>query len=112
MRKRNAKRKGSRFPKRRDPAYCAWIRTLHCEAQDGAWIDGCRPCAGAIECAHVVSRGAGGADFGNCVPLCRSHHRQQHDFGIKTFQRMYGLYLPDIAAALALAYDPEEPPVW
>ena len=27
---KNAKRRGSRFPHRRDPEYCAWIRTLDC----------------------------------------------------------------------------------
>ena len=94
---RNAKRKGSRFPKRRDPAYCAWIRTLPCTA-DTAW------CSGRIECAHVVSRGAGGDDRGNTVPLCLRHHREQHSIGIRSFEQSFRFDLAAIAADLAGRY--------
>lgn len=31
--------------------------------------------------AHVRSRGAGGRDKGNVVPLCREHHQRQHQEG-------------------------------
>jgi hypothetical protein len=50
------------------------------------------------ECAHVKSRGAGGKDAGNMVPMCMRHHRQQHAVGIKTFQAAYGIDLRAIAA--------------
>jgi hypothetical protein len=69
-------------------------------------------CSGPIECAHVRTRGAGGDDRGNTVPLCRRHHRQQHDEGIKSFQAIYDLDLAAIAKQLELAYDEHEPPVF
>ena len=102
IRKRNP-RKGSRFPKRRDPAYCAWIRTLPClcSPPDVVGMDGEASCAGRVECAHVVSRGAGGDDRGNTVPLCTRHHRRQHMAGIRSFQAWYSLDLAAIATELA-----------
>jgi hypothetical protein len=106
---RNAKRGGSRFPKRRDPAYCAWIRTHPCVAAGrGDWIDGGKPCAGRVECAHVVSRGAGGPDVANTVPLCTRHHREQHTIGIRSFETRYGLNLE----MKALYFGAIQPPKW
>lgn len=87
LRKRG--RKGSRFPHRRDPAYCAWIRTHDC-------LIG-RDCAGRVECAHVKTRGAGGMDVANTVPLCTRHHREQHSHGIRTFERKYRVDLVTVA---------------
>jgi hypothetical protein len=112
MKPRNAKTGGKRFPKRRDPAYCAWIRTLNCIFGDdrGDWHDGAKPCAGRVECAHVQSRGAGGFDRANAVPLCTRHHRHQHDAGIKTFERIYGVSLTMHAILLDMAYSHEEVP--
>ena len=117
MRKRNAKRKGHRFPKHVNEAYREYIRGLSCEADEVGfpwWArrGGSVDCDGPIHPAHVKSRGAGGPDIGNIVPLCARHHHQQHSVGIKTFQAIYDLDLAKIAAKLALAYDPEEPPVW
>ena len=109
MRARSPKTGGHRFPRRRDPKYTAWIRTLDCvlNGEPGDWHDGTKPCAGRIECAHVQTRGAGGYDRANCVPLCTRHHRQQHDFGIKTFERMYCTSLTMHAILLTMAYDHE-----
>ena len=108
---RNAKRGGSRFPKRRDPAYCAWIRTLPCLLCDNLavldWIDAGKPCGGPVECAHVRSRGAGGPDVANTVPLCRKHHRQQHDIGIRSFERIYGISLELKALVLGALQPPD-----
>lgn len=39
-----------------------------------------------IHAAHVRSRGAGGADPNNLVPLCAMHHTYQHAVGTKTFE--------------------------
>ena len=133
-------RKGSLFPKRRDPDYCAWIRTLPCCVPamtveiamalgrkelrlPAKWLRCWPQCAISIkvwaevdpthpisECAHVVSRGAGGDDRANTVPLCMRHHRQQHAVGIETFQRTYGLDLAAIAADLAAGYPGETDP--
>lgn len=104
-------RPSQRFAKRRDPEYCAWIRTLTCpfnrermrfdppESEIG-WILFHKDCGGPVECAHVVSRGAGGDDRGNTIPLCRKHHREQHDKGMESFQRLYGFDLAAIATQL------------
>jgi len=119
MAKRNAKRKGSRFPRRRDPAYCAWIRTLGCPfdratmrfeppTAEIGWILLHKDCGGPVECAHVKSRGAGGDDVGNTIPLCRRHHREQHDRGIQSFQDLYGLDMAGFAQRLTSRY-PGEP---
>jgi hypothetical protein len=110
IKKRNAKRGGSRFPKRRDPAYCAWIRTLPCLLVGESPFAGARiTCAGRVECAHVRTRGAAGDDRGNTVPLCTRHHRQQHDAGIKSFELFYGLNLEWRADALLLTYRAAHP---
>jgi hypothetical protein len=89
MAAKNAKRGGHRFPKRRDPAYC---------------LAGRANCAGRVECAHVKSRGAGGDDHANTVPLCTRHHREQHRDGIETFQWVCQFDLAAIAADLAERY--------
>jgi hypothetical protein len=56
------------------------------------------------QCAHVKSRGAGGDDMDNCVPLCAYHHDRQHTMGIKSFQRQYGINLAFIAKDLGRIY--------
>lgn len=76
-----------RFKHRRNKDYTDWIRTMPCVI-----------CGGWAEVAHVKSRGAGGNDLGNCVPLCRKHHQQQHDMGIKSFQAQWNVDLHDHAA--------------
>lgn len=53
--------------------------------------------AGKIDAAHVESRGSGGKGWGNVVGLCRSHHREQGDTGIATFQKRHGLDLAELA---------------
>lgn len=53
-----------------------------------------RPCLICFRCpsdaAHYVSRGAGGGDTeDNVIPLCRTHHREQHRIGIESFAEKY-----------------------
>lgn len=87
-----------RFKKGRDPQYLEWIRGLPCL---------CRyvTCEGRIEATHVKSRGAGGADMGNVVPLCHSHHMIQHRLGIQTFAEMfYGEGLDELRRIAAEVY--------
>lgn len=62
------------------------------------------PCAGVVEPAHVKSRGAGG-NRRHLVPLCTKHHAEQHQAGIETFQRTYGLDLRAEAERIALELD-------
>ena len=77
-----------RFRHRRNPAYVEWMHNFGCA------ICGWRP----VEAAHVRSRGAGGDDVGNIVPLCAAHHREQHTRGIKTFQTKYRIDLTHLAS--------------
>ncbi len=57
-------------------------------------------CAGPTQNAHVRSRGAGGTAR-DVVPLCAFHHREQHDKGVRDFERKYGLDLAAEAARTA-----------
>lgn len=104
------RRVSKRFATRRDPKYCAWIRTLGCCAAQpyslSLYVRGAtlKPCAGPVECAHVKSRGAGGDDRGNTLPLCRRHHRQQHDIGLVTFGHHYCLDFYGTAEVLEARY--------
>ncbi len=126
-----------RFAKRRDPEYCAWIRTLPCAVpaltveialernmnrQRPRWL-GCWPDDGRMiadmavgfpvaECAHVKARACGGDDRGNTVPLCMRHHRQQHAIGIQTFQALYGFDLAELAERLSASYRPPPETAW
>src|SRR5690606_17013826 len=52
---------------------------------------------------HVKSRGAGG-DRRDLVPLCRTHHREYHDVGRRTFEARHGVDLAAIAADLWKKY--------
>lgn len=45
---------------------------------------------GPSDPCHIKSRGAGGPDtHRNIVPMCRGHHREQHQGGIITFYRKH-----------------------
>lgn len=81
--------------RQRDEKYRAWIRLLPCLVNG----DGAR-CFGPIQAAHVRSRGAGGGDFDNLMPLCMGHHAEQHAVGIRTFAARYEVDLEAEAALL------------
>jgi hypothetical protein len=89
-----------RFPKGASPDYLAWIRTLTC-------CVGNLECEGAVEAAHVKSKGAGGCDEGNTVPCCTRHHFIQHTIGIRSFAVRYDLNLAALANALWLRHEAE-----
>ena len=76
----------------RDGAYVAWVRGQPCLV-----------CGKLGEACHVRTRRNGG-DRGNVVPLCREHHREQHQTGIQTFQARYHLDLAARARALDERY--------
>lgn len=120
---RTKKSGGSAFPKVKNPAYRAWIRSLACllagrfterriTPNDSRWAFRVGPtewrhiCWGRIECAHVnetQARGAG--DVGECAPLCAaSHHALDQRLGAATFAKVTGLNLTHIAAGLAQTY--------
>lgn len=75
-----------RFAAQRDPDYCAAIRQLPCLLRGPE-------CWGSTEVAHIKSRGAGGSDRGNVVPLCQAHHARQHRMGIVSFAERYKVNL-------------------
>ena len=72
----------------------AWIRSHGCV------VEGCGE--RTIHVHHVRSRGAGGIDEGNLVPLCVNHHvagpKAIHTIGRKTWEAYHGI---DLAAAAA-----------
>jgi len=53
---------------------------------------------------HVVSRGAGGPDAENIVPLCRYHHSEFGNIGIAQFEVNYNLSLKAVAKQLFAMY--------
>jgi hypothetical protein len=65
-------------------------------------------CRGAVQAAHVVARGMGGAHGGrfDLVPMCALHHGQQSTKGIKSFADLYHLDLRAIADQYALEHEP------
>lgn len=85
-----------------------WPRHRRFVKSHGCCVPGCTHLAGGlyaiIDFAHVKSRGAGGTDlFG--VSLCRFHHGEQHEIGIRSFQKRHGIDL----WALALAFSRKSP---
>lgn len=85
---------------KRDEPYREYIRSLECLV---AGKPG-HVCKGAVECAHVRSKGAGGADRGNTIPLCSRSHGEQHHMGIRSFAAATGLDLAGEAARLEAVY--------
>jgi hypothetical protein len=78
----------------------AWIRSQACVVRVRG-VGGI--CDGAVEAAHVKSRGAGG-DSSHLLPLCEHHHEKQHTIGIRTFEVKYGLDLEALAAEYELRW--------
>lgn len=89
--KRTQKSGGALFPKLVDQAYREWVRRQPCLLSS-------LQCWGVIQVCHVKSRGSGGADHGNVVPMCVLHHDVQGRAGIKGFERTYRVDLRMAAA--------------
>lgn len=95
----------------RDDEFREWIRQRPCLLADrepctcGKYVHvGSRRMV--TEACHVRTKRLAG-DKANIVPLCSSHHKEQHQRGIKTFQRDYGLDLKAIAQELWDQYTQE-----
>ena len=88
-----------RFKVGRDEAFLAWIRHHPCT------IGRMGVCRWPSDAAHVRSRGAGGLDAGNVVPLCPIHHAEQHRIGIRSFEKNHGVDLKAEAERLAREYE-------
>ena len=103
------RRQKKRFGHRRDKAYTAWIREQPCIIaghERGPRVIWPRQhvCIPPIQACHVKSRGAGGSDLGNVVPMCMIAHTQQHLWGIRTFSAEWGIDLKATAEALYQTY--------
>lgn len=108
--------KPKRFAKRRDPEYLAWIRTQDCHMFGRPGSQGCYYWMGefhgggrdrmTVEPAHIKTRGAGGDDRNNVVPLCPAHHDEQEG-KIAAFERKYGVDLRKLAQQYTERYDRE-----
>lgn len=110
MKKFNAKRGGHAFPKNVDEDYREWIRALPCILSGKMIAHGQHICWGAVQVCHVKTRGAGGPDRKNCVPMCASAHDQQHVIGIREFEQRWGVSLKTIARQLTEIYEAEKFP--
>lgn len=75
------------------------IRAMPCLVGDG--------CSGRVVAAHVRARGMGGcnSDRRSLVPLCWSHHEEQHQHGASTFAQHYALDLEQWADEIASRLD-------
>lgn len=96
-------------PPIRDDGFRDYIRGLRCLLADrepcecGKYIYvGSRRMV--TEACHVRTRRNNG-DVANLVPLCSSHHKEQHRVGIKTFQARHSIDLKTIAAELWADYE-------
>lgn len=94
-----------RFKNGRDPDYLERVRGLPCW---GCGLLG-RDQRYRTEAAHVKSRGAGGPDRRNTLPLCTACHRLQHTVGWNDWTARYGVTVEQVKAeAQRLADDYEE----
>ena len=87
-----------------DREYRTWIRRQVCAipATD-TWMPNFS--LGAVmHVCHVRSRGAGGTDRANLVPMCATHHAEQHIMGIRTFEKRHSVNLKQMAAEYQVRY--------
>ena len=57
-----------------------------------------------VQVCHLQTRGAGGDDRNNVVPMCGHAHALQHETGIRSFQKRWGVDLKEIAHRLTAEY--------
>lgn len=103
-----------RFAKHRCPELLAWIRQQVCCASRYTirnvatkdWCDVCPPLRWSVEPAHLKTRGTGGDDRNNVVPLCPKHHDEQEG-KTATFQSKYGVDLMALAVAYTRRFEVE-----
>lgn len=112
--KAKARKPGSRFPKRRDPEFMAWLLEAikageplaQCVlAREGRHVCGFYPPRRIrVERAHVFgTRGAGSRDMGHVVCLCPLAHDEEQG-ETELFERAYSLDLQHEARLLATRF--------
>lgn len=86
-----------RGPKREWPRHRRFVRSHQC------CVPGCLQ--GPIEFAHVRTAANAGKSLkphdAHAVSLCADHHREQHNRGVQTFERKYGIDLAKLADEFA-----------
>ncbi len=65
-------------------------------------VPGCKAMPPGEPC-HVRSRGAGGKDWANVVPMCRRHHSEQGSVGVAEFEDRHKVILEVVAGFIAEA---------
>ena len=83
--------------------HCQWIRGRDkCCVADGDFGPGAIVCSGSMQAHHIRTAANSGTALkpgdDQVVAICSSHHRQAHDIGQETFQRMYKVDLMKLAA--------------
>ena len=62
-------------------------------------------CYGRTDAHHVKTRGSGGKEKNNLVPLCRAHHIYIHSCGKNTFSKRFNIDLEEIAKLIQNKYN-------
>lgn len=90
--------KRERFLRNAVPELREFVRSRPCV------LESLHECRGPVEVAHVKSRGSGGPDYDNVVPLCMEHHRELHRIGRKSWEFKHQFRLPPVARLITAAY--------
>lgn len=74
-----------------------------------SWVRMTQPCLISkqlfADCHHVKSRGAGGKERENIVPLKHKFHMELHNIGRHTFAKKYGIDLKEHAIRITELYE-------
>ena len=100
----------SRFEKRRNYDYLAWIRQQPCCMQ-GRHQCLVYPGRRSVEPAHIKTRGAGGYDLGNTLPMCpgladETEGKMKH----RAAEAKYGVNWQEMADAYTTRWEGERNP--
>lgn len=90
----------------------AWVRARKCILDGDGWLTGCRYENHQSDPCHVETKARGAGDEANLVPMCRAHHQEQHDYGLRSFERFHAEQLGHktlrvLAGETWLAYEAE-----
>src|ERR1700675_4979891 len=93
-----------RFEHVKDEKYREYVRSLDCLLKG---VKG-HTCWGPTEFCHVRTKATGSGDRANGWPGCHAAHSDQHQRGIRTFEKVWKLRaLEEIAATIDGVYDAE-----
>lgn len=94
--------KARRVAVTRDPEYLKWLRDQNCCVVDNMLTRHGWP----SDAAHTTVNGRSSkGDDTQCIPLCRSHHIEQHRIGWKDFEKKYEIDRSDEAGRYRFSYN-------